>query len=158
VQGAAVSAKVYLRRMSPALLGWILAAHLIGVTLWISGLTTIYWMLRFHDHAPAADRDKLTYMERAMALSTDISAAVAIGCGIVLAVEEHLFTTPGNGWLHVKLAAVVLGILSTHGILRARIKRYSRGELKPVPSWLWSLFLASVAVAIVAVSTKLVAF
>jgi uncharacterized membrane protein len=131
-----------------------MAAHLIGVVLWISGLTSIYWMLRFHDHAPKADRDKLTYMERGMALSTDIAATVAIGCGVALAVGEHLFTTPGNGWLHVKLAVVVLGILSTHGMLRARIKKYSRGELKPVPTWLWSLFLASVVIAIIAVTTR----
>ena len=140
--------------MSPELLLWVRAAHVIGVVLWVSGLTAIYWMLRFHDHAPKADRDKLTYMERAMALSTDIAATVAIGCGVVLVVEEHWFSMPHNGWLHIKLAAVVLGILSTHGMLRARIKRYSRGELKPVPTWLWSLFLASVVVAIIAVTTQ----
>jgi uncharacterized membrane protein len=131
----------------------VLTAHLIGVVLWVSGLTTIYWMLRFHDHAPKADREKLTLMERAMALSTDIAATVTIGCGIALAVGRgNLFT---EGWLHVKLAAVVLGILSVHGILRARIKRYSRGELKPVPSWAWSLLLAGVALAIFAATTRL---
>lgn len=131
----------------------VLTAHLIGVVLWVSGLTTIYWMLRFHDHAPKADREKLTLMERAMALSTDIAATVTIGCGIALAVSPvNQFK---QGWLHVKLAAVVLGILSVHGILRARIKRYSRGELKPVPSWAWSLLLAGVAIAIFAATTKL---
>jgi uncharacterized membrane protein len=136
---------------------WLLAAHLIGVVLWVSGLTAIYWMLRFHDHAPKDARDKLTYMERAMALSTDIAATVAMGCGIALAVWPiNLFATKGNGWLHIKLTVVVLGILSTHGMLRARIKRYSRGELKPVPGWLWSLFLASVVIAIIAVTTHFV--
>ena len=140
--------------MSLELVRWLLAAHLIGVVLWISGLTSIYWMLRFHDHAPKGDREKLTYMERAMALSTDIAAAVAMGCGVALAVGQHYFTTPGNSWLHIKLTVVVLGILSTHGMLRARIKKYSRGELKPVPTWLWSLFLVSVVVAIIAVTTR----
>jgi uncharacterized membrane protein len=147
-----MSGKVYVQRMSDDLDRWLTAAHLIGVVLWISGLTAIYWMLRFHDHAPKSDRDKLTYMERAMALSTDIAATLAIGCGIALAVRRHYFTTPGNSWLHIKLAAVVLGILSTHGILRARIKKYSHGEVKPVPTWVWSLLLASVAIAILAVS------
>jgi uncharacterized membrane protein len=153
-----MSGKVYVRRMSPLHL-WLLAAHLIGVVLWISGLTAIYWMLRFHDHAPKADRDKLTYMERAMALSTDIAAAVAIGCGIALALTPiNLFATPGQSWLHIKLTVVVLGVLSTHGVLRSRIKKYSRGELKPVPPWLWSLFLGSVVIAIIAVSTRFVGF
>ncbi|MGE5180616.1 MAG: CopD family protein [Acidobacteriota bacterium] len=134
----------------------VLTAHLIGVVLWVSGLTTIYWMLRFHDHAPKEVHEKLTLMERAMALSTDIAATVTIGCGIALALSPvNLFATKGNGWLHVKLAAVILGILSVHGILRARIKRYSRGELKPVPTWAWSLLLAGVAISIFAVVTRL---
>ena len=54
----------------------------------------------------------------------------------------------------IGLGAYAVGILSTHGMLRVRIKKYSRGELKPVPTWLWSLFLASVAIAIIAVSTR----
>ncbi len=134
-------------------------AHLIGVVLWVSGLTTIYWMLRFHDHAPKEVHEKLTLMERAMALSTDIAAAVTIGCGIAMSLSPvNLFTMKGQGWLHLKLAAVILGILSVHGILRARIKRYSRGQLKPVPMWAWSLLLAGVAISIFAAVTKLHAF
>ncbi len=143
----------------------VLAAHLIGVVLWVSGLTTIYWMLRFHDHAPKEVHEKLTLMERAMAMSTDIAAAVAIGCGIAMAVvhgydhpTSSLFTAPKAGWFHLKLAVVVLGILSVHGILRARIKRYSRGQLKPVPTWAWSLLLGSIAIVIYAAVTHLQAF
>jgi uncharacterized membrane protein len=137
----------------------VLAAHLIAVVLWVSGLTTIYWMLRFHDHAPKSDHEKLTLMERAMALSTDIAAAVAIGCGIAMTISPiNLFTQSGNGWLHVKLTAVVLGLLSAHGLLRARIKRYSRGELKPVPTWVWSLLLGGVTIAIFSAVTKLHVF
>jgi len=133
---------------------WVIAAHLIGVVLWISGLTAIYWMLRFHDHAPKETHEKLILMERSMAMSTDIAAAIAIGCGVWIAIERHYFTTSGNSWLHIKLTAVVLGILSVHGLLRARIKRYSRGQLKPVPTWVWSMLLAGVTIAIVAVSTR----
>ncbi len=136
----------------------ILTAHVVGVVLWISGLSTIFWMLRFHDHAPKETHEKLTLMERGMALATDLAAALAIGTGIAIAVHQKYFSTPGNAWLHVKLTAVVLGVLSTHGMLRARIKRYSRGELKPVPTWLWSLLLAGVVISIFAVVTRLHAF
>ena len=136
----------------------VLTAHVIGVVLWISGLSTIYWMLRFHDHAPKDTHEKLTLMERAMAMSTDIAATLTIGTGVAIAVHMKYFSTPGNGWLHVKLTAVVLGILSAHGILRARIKRYSRGQLKPVPMWVWSLLLAGVTISIFAVVTRLHAF
>jgi putative membrane protein len=145
--------------MGPNTYSLVLAAHLIAVVLWVSGLTTIYWMLRFHDHAPKTVHEKLTFMERAMAMSTDIAATVAIGCGIAMSLSPiNLFTTKGNGWLHLKLAVVVVAILSAHGMLRARIKRYSRGELKPVPSWLWSLLLGGVAISIFAAVTKLHTF
>jgi uncharacterized membrane protein len=141
--------------MSLSELLWVQAAHVIGVVLWISGLTSIYWMLRFHDHAPKETHEKLILMERSMALATDIAAAITIACGVWLAIERHYFTTPGNAWLHIKLTAVVLGILSVHGILRARIKRYSRGQLKPVPTWVWSMLLAGVTISILAVETRL---
>jgi len=137
----------------------VMTAHVIGMVLWISGLTAIYWMLRFHDHAPKSSHEQLTLQERALALATDIAATVTIGCGIAMAVSPiNLFTTPGNGWLHVKLTAVVLLILPVHGILRGRIKKYSQGILKPAPTWLWSMLLGGIAIAIFSVVTKLHVF
>src|SRR4029077_8986074 len=102
--------------MSPSVYLLVMTAHVLGMVLWISGLTTIYWMLRFHDHAPKSVHEKLILMERAMAMSTDIAATVAIGCGIALA----LYPLQGGNefrqaWLHVKLTAVLLGVLSVHG-------------------------------------------
>jgi uncharacterized membrane protein len=129
------------------------------MVLWISGLTAIYWMLRFHDHAPKSSHEQLTLQERALALATDIAAAVTIGCGLAMALSPiNLFATHGNAWLHVKLTAILLLILPVHGILRGRIKKYSRGEIKPAPTWLWSMLIGGVAIAIFAVSTKLDVF
>ena len=145
--------------MSPSVYLLVMTAHVLGMVLWISGLTAIYWMLRFHDHAPKSSHEQLTLQERALALATDIAAAVTIGCGIAMAVSPvNLFTTPGNGWLHVKLTAIVLLILPVHGILRGRIKKYSQGKLTPVPSWAWSMLLGGVAIAIFCVTTKLQVF
>lgn len=136
-----------------------MTAHVLGMVIWISGLTAIYWMLRFHDHAPKSAHEQLTLQERALALATDIAAAVTIGCGIAMAVSPvNLFTTPGNGWLHIKLTAIVLLILPVHGILRGRIKKYSQGILKPAPTWLWSMLLGGITIAIFAVVTKLHVF
>jgi uncharacterized membrane protein len=145
--------------MSPSLYSLVMTAHVLGMVLWISGLTAIYWMLRFHDHAPKSAHEALTLQERALALATDIAAAVTIGCGIAMAVSPiNMFTTPGHSWLHVKLTAIVLLILPVHGILRGRIKKYSQGILKPAPTWLWSMLLGGIAIAIFSVVTKLHVF
>jgi uncharacterized membrane protein len=134
----------------------VLGAHLIAVVLWISGLTAIYWMLRLHDHVPKDTRDKLTLMERSVALSADIAATVAIACGLAMAFSPiNLFSAPGQAWLHIKLAVVILAILSVHGMLRGRIKKFSQGKITPVPGWMWSLLLAGVTIAILLASTKL---
>ncbi len=142
--------------MSPGLYALVKTAHVLGMVLWISGLTAIYWMLRFHDHAPKSSHEQLTLQERALALATDIAATVTIGCGVAMAVSPiNLFATHGNGWLHVKLAAIILLILPVHGMLRGRIKKYSQGDLKTVPNWMWSMLLVGVTVAVFAVVTRL---
>ena len=144
--------------MAPKLYSLVMTAHVLGMVLWISGLTAIYWMLRFHDHAPKSSHEQLTLQERALALATDIAAAVTIGCGLAMSFSPtNQFV--GNGpWLHIKLTAVVLLILPVHGILRGRIKRYSQGKIVPAPTWLWSMLLGGVAIAIFSAVTKLHAF
>jgi putative membrane protein len=140
--------------MDPKIYLWLKAAHLIALFLWIGGLFSIYWMLRLHAHAPTDAHEKLTLMERSIALSADIAAAIAIGTGIGLIIGApggNLLAQEGAGWLHIKLAVVVLGILPVHGMLRAKIKKFGQGKITPVPGWLWSLFLASLTAIVILV-------
>ncbi len=141
--------------MTPSVYSLVLTAHVLGFILWISGLTAIFWMLRFHDHAPKSSHEQLTLQERALALATDLAATVTIACGLIIAVKMHYFSVKPNLWLHVKLTAVLLLILPVHGMLRGKIKKYSRGDLKPAPTWLWSMLLAGVTISVFAVVTKL---
>jgi putative membrane protein len=142
--------------MDPKIYLWLKAAHLIALFLWIGGLFAIYWMLRLHVHAPKDAREKLTLMERSIALSADIAATIAIVTGLGMALAHSgthptttLFTAPGSGWFHIKLTIVVLGILPVHGMLRAKIKKFGQGNITPVPSWLWSLFLVALTVIVI---------
>jgi uncharacterized membrane protein len=141
---------------------WLRAGHLISLFLWIGGLFSVYWLLRLHQHAPKDSHEKLTLMERSIALSMDLAAVIAIGTGLTMALSHTgmsanphptttLFTAPGAGWFHIKLTLVVLGVLSVHGMLRARIKRFGMGDFKPVPQWLWSVFMVSLAVIVILV-------
>jgi uncharacterized membrane protein len=142
--------------MSPGTYNLVKSAHLISMVLWISGLTAIYWLLRMHDHAPKEMRDKLTLLEGALALSADIAATVTIGCGLAMSLSPiNQFSAKGGAWLHIKLAVVVVAVLSVHGMLRGRIKKFGQGKITPAPGGMWSLLLAGVTVAIVLATTKL---
>jgi uncharacterized membrane protein len=144
--------------MSPSLYSLVKTGHVLGMVLWISGLTAIYWMLRFHDHAPKSSHEQLTLQERALALATDIAATLTIGCGIAMAFSPINQFVGQGPWLHLKLTVVALLVLPVHGILRGRIKKYSQGKLVPAPTWLWSMLLAGVAIAIFCAETKLSMF
>lgn len=119
---------------------------------------TVYWLLRFHAQAPSAAHDKLILMERSLAMVMDLGATLAIGCGIAMAVghggshpTSNLFKAPGAGWFHIKLTLVVLTILSTHGMLRAKVKKFSRGETPSVPHWVWGMLLVGIVGIVVMV-------
>ena len=139
-------------QLHPDTYAWVKAGHLIGVFLWISGMVAVYWMLRLHVHAPKEAHEKLIYMERSLALMMDIASALAIGLGIVMIFGqsngENFFKKPSEyvsrGWFHIKLLVVVVGLLSMHGMLRVRIKKFGMGQISPMPQWQWTVILASV--------------
>ena len=140
---------------------WVRAAHLIGVFLWVGGLFSTYWLLRIHAHAPKDVHEKLTLMERSLALMMDIAATLAIAAGLWMALSKdythptsNLFSFPHSGWFHTKLAIVVLGILPVHGIVRGKIAKFSRGESPSVPQWAWSLLLAALCAIVILVVKK----
>lgn len=147
--------KCYNQPMLDSTHAWLRAGHFIGLFIWISGLVTVYWLLRFHVHAPKETHEKLTLAERAIALMMDIASALAIGTGIASAIRHDVFTTKPAGWFHIKLTIVVLGVLSVHGMVRARIKKFGMGKITPVPQWIWSLLLVSlVSILIVVTAVK----
>ncbi len=140
------------------MLQWLLTAHLIGVIFWLGCLFAVYWLLRVHAQAPKDVLDKLTLMERSLALTMDLAAALAIGTGLAMALRHDgthptstLFTAPGAGWFHIKLTVVVLGILPVHGMVRAKVGKFGRGVISSVPQWMWSMLLISIVIIVVMV-------
>ena len=144
--------------MDPSTYEWLKAAHLIGVIIWMGGLFAVYWLLRIHANAPKDVLDKLTLMERSLAMTMDLGATLAIGAGLWMALSHggthptsNLFGAPHAGWFHIKVTVVVLGVLSVHGMVRARVGKFSRGLIKAVPGWPWSLLLASIVAIVILV-------
>ena len=54
---------------------WLLTAHLIGVILWMGCLFAVYWLLRVHAQAPKDVLDRLTLMERSLAMTMDMRSS-----------------------------------------------------------------------------------
>ncbi len=137
---------------------WLLTAHLIGVILWMGCLFAVYWLLRVHAQAPKDVLDRLTLMERSLAMTMDLAATLAIGAGLAMAIRHDgshptstLFAKPGAGWFHIKLTVVVLGILPVHGMVRGKVGKFSRGVISNVPQWMWSLLLISITIIVLMV-------
>jgi uncharacterized membrane protein len=141
---------------------WLITGHVIGVLLWVGSMFTVYWLLRFHTQAPASASDKLVLMERSMAMVMDLGATLAMGTGVALIFgvpgSYHegttIFSLPKPGWFHAKLTIVLLGVLSVHGMLRARVAKFSRGEIPTVPHWIWSLLLVAIVGVVVMVMRR----
>jgi putative membrane protein len=134
---------------------WFLAGHVIGIIFWIAGLMSVYWLQRMHVHATADQRDKFTAMERSLALVTDLAATLAMVTGVVMLFHPfNMFSLPKMGWLHAKLAFVVLGLLPLHGMMRARVGKFSRGGNPDVPQWQWSALLVVTVAIVIFVITR----
>ena len=55
-----------------------------------------------------------------------------------------------GGWLHVKLALVVLGLLAPHGMMRAKIGKLRRGaKTAALPAWVIPVVLVCAIGAII---------
>jgi uncharacterized membrane protein len=142
--------------MDSSVYSWLKAGHLIGDFLWVGSMFVVYWLMRFHTQAPKEAHEKLILMERSTALMMDVASALAIGTGVALILYRNppyssIFAEPHAGWFHIKLTLVVLGMLSMHGMLRAKVKKFSNGEVPNVPQWQWTIILSSVVAVLIVV-------
>jgi uncharacterized membrane protein len=134
---------------------WLAAAHVVGVILWVGGLTAVLALLHVHPRIDEAGRKLLTQLEKRFAALMELGALVAIGTGLYRALSRTPNEFKNGGWLHVKLTVVVICILSVHGIARAKIKKYSQGDARPLPPTVWILLAAGVITAVIFGANKL---
>lgn len=86
---------------------WIKAFHLISVIAWMAGLLYLPRLFVYHADAPVGSElsETLKVMERRLlrAIMNPAMIAVYVFGGLMLAVQDW-----SQGWLHAKLALVVL--------------------------------------------------
>jgi putative membrane protein len=89
---------------------WLKAFHVIGVITWFAGLFYLPRLFVYHAEASEpAIRDRFKVMERRLLVMTHIGGTIAIAFGIATLTTESFYLQAG--WLHVKLALVLLLVI-----------------------------------------------
>lgn len=95
---------------------WIKSLHIVFVASWFAGLfylPRIFVNLAMVAPESQAERDRLLLMARKLLRFSTLIAVPALGLGIWLWAGYGIGWGPGNGWMHAKLAIVVL-VLGYH--------------------------------------------
>jgi putative membrane protein len=97
---------------------WVKALHIVFVASWFAGLfylPRIYVNLAMVEPGSLAERERLLLMARKLLRFTTLLALPALGLGLWLWLGYGIGRGPGNGWMHAKLAVVLLAIGYHHG-------------------------------------------
>ncbi|WP_027014544.1 CopD family protein [Comamonas composti] len=96
---------------------WVKAFHIIFVASWFAGLfylPRIFVNLAMVTPGSVAERERLLLMARKLLRFTTLLAVPALGLGLWLWLGYGIGRGPGNGWMHGKLAVVLLAVAYHH--------------------------------------------
>ena len=108
---------------------WVKTAHIVFVTAWFAGLfylPRIFVNLAMVAPGSAAERDRLLLMARKLMRFTTLLAVPAIALGLWLWLGYGIGRGPasqGNGWMHAKLAVVVL-VIGYHHVCKSLLRSF----------------------------------
>jgi uncharacterized membrane protein len=111
------------------MVAWLLVFHILGFTLWISGLlmTTFVLLRHIRETAPEA-RAGLAAVERfGLRALGDPGASLAILAGIMLITTNSSYYLHAR-WLHIKFIFVLL-LIALHVIVGTRSKAFASGRI-----------------------------
>ncbi len=109
---------------------WVKALHIIFVTSWFAGLFYLPRLFVNLAAVPAdshAERERLLVMARRLYRFASLLALPALALGLVLWLHYGVGRGPGSGWLHAKLALVVVAIGYHHsaGMLLRKFEQFA---------------------------------
>ncbi len=107
---------------------WLKALHIVAIVCWFAGLFYLPRLFVYHAMSEdAISRERFQVMERKLyrgIMIPSMVATLAFGIGMI-ALNPALFSS--GGWLHAKLALVVL-LIGYHHMCGAQLKRFARDE------------------------------
>jgi protoporphyrinogen IX oxidase len=135
---------------------WVKSLHIVFVASWFAGLfylPRIFVNLAMVPADSLAERERLLLMARKLLRFTTVLAVPALVFGLWLWLGYGMGKGPGNGWLHAKLAVVVLA-LGYHHACGSILKKFIRGV--PARSHVWYRWFNEVPVVLMLVAVVLV--
>ncbi|MEO7954480.1 MAG: CopD family protein [Polaromonas sp.] len=96
---------------------WVKSFHIVFIVSWFAGLfylPRIFVNLAMVPPESVAERERLLLMARKLMRFTTLLAFPALAFGFWLWLGYGIGRGPGNGWLHAKLAVVLLVIAYHH--------------------------------------------
>ena len=125
---------------------WVKALHIVFIASWFAGLfylPRIFVNLAMETNAAATTR--LLLMARKLYRFMTMLAVPALGFGLWLWLGYGIGKGEGNGWLHAKLALVIL-LIGYHHACGSLLKKFEAG--KNARSHTWYRFFNEVPVVI----------
>ncbi|MBX3585809.1 MAG: CopD family protein [Ramlibacter sp.] len=116
---------------------WVKSLHIVFVASWFAGLfylPRIFVNLALVPPESIAERERLLLMARKLFRFTTLLAFPALGFGLWLWLGYGIGRGPGNGWLHAKLAVVLLVIGYHHGC-GVMLRKLQAGESRRSHRW-----------------------
>jgi putative membrane protein len=114
---------------------WVKSLHIVFIASWFAGLfylPRIFVNLAMETNAAATAR--LLLMAKKLMRFTTMLAVPAVAFGLWLWLGYGIGKGPGNGWLHAKLALVLL-VIGYHHACGALLKKFEAGVNKRSHTW-----------------------
>jgi putative membrane protein len=109
---------------------WVKSFHIVFVASWFAGLfylPRIFVNLAMVPQGSEAERARLLLMARKLMRFTHVLAIPAVGLGLYLWLGYGIGRGPGQGWMHAKLAVVLL-TLGYHHVCMRLLRQFELGQ------------------------------
>ncbi|SDM14099.1 putative membrane protein [Oryzisolibacter propanilivorax] len=116
---------------------WVKAFHIVFIASWFAGLfylPRIFVNLAMVPPGSSAERERLLLMARKLLRFTTLLAVPALALGLWLWLGYGIGRGPGNGWLHAKLA-LVLVIVGYHHACAVLLRKLAAGTSRRSHVW-----------------------
>lgn len=123
--------------MSPGLLLWVKAFHVIAVISWMAGILYLPRLFVYHSTVEPGTQASETFKVMESKLLRFIMNPAMVVSWVLGLFLAYLLSPGLGGWFHLKLL-LVLGLSGFHGFLAASCRAYAN-DLRPRSERFWRL-------------------